>query len=72
VALNIIQNAIQYSIVGRIVVYVSFDKTQSKIVFIVKDQGVGIIKEDQNTIFQLLSTMPKNYDKKQFTFSDGN
>ena len=37
VALNIIQNAIQYSFDGTIVVYVSFDKEQNKLVFVVKD-----------------------------------
>ena len=71
VALNIIQNAIQYSFDGNIIVYVSFDKTESKIIFVVKDQGVGIRSEDQKTIFQLLSSMPKTYDKKNFRLNDG-
>lgn len=71
VAINIIQNAIQYSYSGNIVVYVSFDQKESKLVFIVKDQGIGIKKEDQKTIFQLLSSVPKTYDKKYFRLSDG-
>ena len=37
VALNIISNAIKFSFKGTIIVYVSFDKIESKIVFIVKD-----------------------------------
>jgi signal transduction histidine kinase len=51
VALNIIQNAIQYSFNGSIIVYVSFDKVSGNLIFVVQDQGKGIKKEDQTTIF---------------------
>ena len=37
----------------------------------VKDNGVGIKKEDQKAIFHLLKKVPKSYDKKQFRLSDG-
>jgi signal transduction histidine kinase len=70
--MNIIQNAVQYSFEGKIMVYVLFDRTESKLVLIINDQGVGIKKEDQHTIFQALSSMPKNYDKNKFRLSDGN
>ena len=72
VAFNIISNAIQHTNEGSIVVYVSFDKLSSKVVFIVKDEGRGIKKEDQRTIFQCLSTTPSKYDQNNFRLSDGN
>ena len=59
VAINIIENSIINSYDGsKVIVYVNFDKENSKIVFIVKNTGIGINKDDQQQIFQMLRPQP--------------
>lgn len=72
VAINIIGNAIDNTFHdGQIIVFVNYDKVKQKIMFIVSDNGIGIKEGDQRTLYNLLGSMPKAYDKNNLMLSDG-
>ncbi len=58
---NLIDNAIKYSKKGNIII--SFELIEDKIIILVKDNGIGISKENQQNIFNRFSKV--SYKKKQ-------
>ena len=58
---NLVDNAIKYSKKGNVII--SFDCIEDKIIFLVKDHGIGISKENQKNIFNIFTKT--SYQKKQ-------
>ena len=55
VLINLIRNAIDFSFHnGEILISINYDYKDSLLICVINDNGVGIKKKDQNTIFSLL------------------
>jgi PAS domain S-box-containing protein len=60
---NLINNAIKYTKAGEIQIDVSSDKNKKKAYIKVKDTGIGIPKESQNTIFEEFRQVSEGYSR---------
>ena len=54
--INLVKNAIEHtSFKGEVLVNSYYDQTKKKLLFVVEDTGIGIQKDDQETLFEMIS-----------------
>ena len=66
-------NAVENTNDGEVFFNINFDIDNSKLIFEITDQGVGIKPEDQRTLFKMFKTIDqKGVDPNQLLFNDKN
>ena len=62
--INIIDNAIKYTLKGGIKIYLSYDAKKEKVEIKIKDTGLGIDKSLQKRVFERFFVVSKNRNKE--------
>eukprot|EP00347_Sterkiella_histriomuscorum_P024327 403331514 len=57
IVLNLLQNALKFTSKGQISLHLKYDEMMHKLIFIVKDQGIGIKQEDKQKLFTLFGKL---------------
>jgi len=61
---NFISNALKFTESGEVRVWASFDSSRDTVSFFVKDTGIGIAQEDQETIFEEFTQVDSRIQRK--------